>query len=123
MKSYILLLGVIDYVLDNLKPTNDRLQIRNHLLNTIYAKLITQLLESPELQNIVAKLNPQLDSSQSFLDQMQKFSSAFSQASMPQVDLDQAFISVSKEVIIQFVRSTEPKLIPEITTTVNKIFS
>lgn len=123
MKSYILLLGVIDYVLDNLKPTSDRLQIRDHLLNTIYAKLITQLLESPELQSIVAKLNPQLDNSQSFLDQMQKFSSAFSQASMPQVDLDQAFIKVSKEVTIQFVRSTEPKLIPEITTTVNKIFS
>ncbi len=123
MKSYILLLGFIDYVLDNLEPTSDRLQIRNYLLSTIYAKLITQLLEFPELQSIVTKLNFQLDDGQSFLEQMQKFDNALSQANMTQVDLNQTFIRTSKEVIIQFVKTAKPKIISEMTTAIDKIFS
>lgn len=104
--------GIIEYIFDSLSiEDNHRLEVRNNLLNTISLRIMSQIVDNPELEPLIKKI---ASSSQPNLKDILSVSRDF--------PLEKTLSETSIKVLTEFV-SLDPTKSDQLSNTIGYVFT
>ncbi len=118
---YITTLGIIDFVLDSVGASTNRLEIRDQLLSAIMSGFNSKLLDQPQIARKMQEVSVQLGEQDSFQASLQKIATGLDQTDLSGIDLNQFLIDETKSVLTDFVSKSKPKDNAEVLETIQLV--
>lgn len=105
---YLLILGLIDQILDDLSINNDRLEIRNQLLSAMSITIADKLLNQPDLAKSVSEISSHYDPKSSLEDILKLFQQDLSNNTLDNSDYQPIIFDSVKQSLTSFVEKISP---------------
>jgi|SaaInlStandDraft_7_1057024.scaffolds.fasta_scaffold265165_1 hypothetical protein len=104
---HITILGLIDFLMDQLEIKADRLEVRNQLLSAIMAGLNSKLLDNPQISSKMGEISTQLSEQDPFDKNLQKITNHLVKSDLSEINTTTILLTEAKDVLTAFVTKTE----------------